>query len=186
MNPSVVGNSPSGGGAVAGQRVAERKVPTYISGRQSNFPLLDYSHKLATSWVDVTVNLNLSEIQRKLSEKGKLRSADAWSREVDRAVRSGVLKEGTMYLMTDVTLYDLIEFGIVTADFAILSQANVPLALGNFLLCGFIFNGVHRSRAREPFRWSVLPPGPQLDRAAIFYTRSKTSKVVKALPVNSH
>src|SRR5258708_2550888 len=82
--PDIVGYN-SSGEAYAGGRSTARRVPTYSS--QMLWSENNTSKLSPSRWVDSTIMVNLSEISDRIADRNEqVRSAAAWSRELDLAI----------------------------------------------------------------------------------------------------
>lgn len=132
--------------------------------------------------VDLTINLNTVEMSGRISRKEGVRSADAWSREIDRIVKKGMRDSGTRVLTIETWKR---EWGAHVGYFSVyvphyIKDGNFRLAdILVFLLVGMTASTAHQLMVRE-HRLSLFY-GPQLDRAALLQLRTRTQKIVAAI-----
>lgn len=182
--PSLVGHSPDGTG-YAGNKTIVKKVPTSVSSRERQGDI-DQPLFTAGRWTDATVTINLSQLQDKLSQEGKLRSPQAWAKELDQAMKEGVAQEGIKHLTLDSASY--ISFVLATSFGTLLGTDGVVHGtLANNLYYHVMYNVINRIRYKwndydtDGYRWSLIA-GPQLDRALILKGMEKAGKVVRVFP----
>jgi hypothetical protein len=178
--PTIVGYSPDGS-AFAGKAGAANIVPTHSAslgpGQEGrNLPT-------AATWANATVEVNLAEVQERLP-RGKLRSPEAWGRELDTALRGGVASAGVQHLIFDRELGDGIDLAvpIVIGYSAATASDRVPMILGLSMLISAAERFIC-SPALKPneYRWSAFR-GVQLDRALFLEAMANpyAPKVVKS------
>lgn len=162
--PSIVGHG-SDGSAYAGTRAAMKKVPSYTAEREkAGMPQTPY---LAGRWVDAKVEVNLSQMQDKLSQAGKLRSAEAWGQELNKAITQGIVEEGIKHVIFDLTPVDYVDLGFANV-YPFFFGDSVEEIVGYSLAYHTFYNIWHRMFHKRggyssDFRWSVFS-GPQFDR----------------------
>jgi hypothetical protein len=149
-------------------------------------------------WVrGLTVKLNNDEIVQRLNDrKANLRSPDVWAEQIDQAVRTSIRQEGIKHLMT------LSRQEILTYALWIMNSRSLPPIVNGFsnlkenimqmgmhaseMLVGFVYTEFlffalllfYKKVARKqnvPFRWTVLPFGPEVDNviALQYFSRRK-------------
>lgn len=180
--PNVVGMSPEGG-AFAGARGTAKDV------KQSSSKVTNYDpiRNPFTSWADVTVKINTSEIADRHREN--VRSTDAWSREINAALSREITKRGNQQLTgggvgTVITLLDVIigqTYGVIAS-----AQNNIDSIIPTMIAFNTLGNvaarlGVHLRNGDTDFRWSLMP-GVQIDRMAALSTLNVKDKVPGTKP----
>jgi hypothetical protein len=180
--PQIVGFSQNGE-ALAGKAIV-KTVPESSSSSSSE----SKRHKPHSfRWVDSTIVVNTSEINQRIQnedyyEKG-VRSTKAWSNHLNKAVKSGITKEGVRHLSVGLSQHNWLMLAIQYGAMSFFELSNNPSLGGmaiRILITSAIINladFVFENRKSE-FRASLLY-GPQLDRALLLYLSTLSSTLVK-------
>ncbi|MCL5438884.1 MAG: hypothetical protein M1268_02745, partial [Patescibacteria group bacterium] len=137
--------------------------------------------------------LNMDEVSSTIGEKQNVRSSEAWSREINRALKKGIPQIGTEHLIKDVSKPNLAMSLIWTSMGAWISslwfinggkpeyQAAVTAIsiiahhnFINFFARNFNFKG------EDGMRFSFFN-GPELDRALVLSVLSRTKTLAKEI-----
>lgn len=85
-------------------------------------------------WQLGKISLNIAEIDERVAQKGNLRDADAWSKELDKALRKGMVKNSWDSLVVGPPISGkvkpLSDLSLVTLTAAILGRSGPELAAG--------------------------------------------------------
>lgn len=184
-----IGGMDSHGNAIASLKSTVTKVPAHSGSFQpSNIPDNILS---ASIWVNATVEINTREIEERIrnaNEKNGVRSNKAWSREVNQALRAGIVEVGLRHLLLDHSQTDVLAFGLVTTFQASAIALGlmpsrglvVPFIAAAGDLLTHVVDNLGNERDEDRYRHSAFA-GYQFDRAALLALRGKSTKVVKAL-----
>lgn len=189
VNPNVGGFNLDGSLVAVGAHAIE-EVPVFETATEH--VLFSQSLMHSGQWADAKIKINRSEIMDRMgNDKVNLRSTDRWSTELDDAVRQGISRIGSRYLVlgldadnrrmfpspylygTSVTV--LGEHNDNTENY-ITNNLGISLA---FNILGRIFH--HQSGSKDGYRWSLFF-GPQIDRAIVLKGLTSAVKTVKEVP----
>jgi len=186
--PTIVGINPDGAG-IAGKAGLKTKVSTFSTSHPEIMDTLPGCY----SWIDLSLDVNLREIHGRITDgKNKnLRNVSNWTPYIDKALRSGISKEGARHLIKDISPSQKLTFPTFMSTFAIIDLAatgfvpnsmTLPHILESFAIYGIgsqlLGHVLYHpgSKIRLSFFY-----GPQVDRALALKIMSKTGTLIKEL-----
>lgn len=187
--PTMVGRTSEGAG-MAGKTGIQKKARKY-SAHEAGQNKSVFSEG---RWIDAEVVINLSEMSNKLSDEKQLRSPGAWAKEINPALKKGIVDAGQAHLIYGASGLekfmdaDSLCIGIWSGSegksFGM--EVPVPASIATAVIVGsvswkLIKKMMSNDMNEEGYRLSMFN-GPQLDRAVILQGMGKTKRLVKELP----
>lgn len=182
----------NGDGSIIARKAGIKSVPTGSCDYQKNDKWIIFNR---ASWPDLKIKVNVDEIkQRIMGSENSIQNNSVWSKELDKTIRSNILKGGTDHLLprwNEMKFFDMtwstlfygtpfylndfkVDFGLIPRFFGVLVVTSV--AWGG---SGIISYGCEKKD--KGYRWS-LTVGPEIERAVALniYGRMR-APLVKAL-----
>jgi hypothetical protein len=152
-------------------------------------------------WIATELTIDTEQIANNIVTNKKIkegvRSEKAWSREINAAIKQGIVNEGTKHLLLDINqgemilssvvnyfiLANLIDADPIFFDFMATlppTPENIGWAASTVVANKLIQRGLYRQIGEEGRRFSIMF-GPEADRAGVLYVASKTQPLVKAI-----
>lgn len=171
------------GNAYAAKAGMRTSTPTYTIDSQS-----ENNELFPQSWTNGVIKVNFNETANRILGEKKwingVSSPDAWSYQLNKIIKNGIVDIGTKHLILGGNIFDyLVDFMIVSSimirDF---SQRENPLVGYGiwYLWCNIYPYVINRNP--DGWRQSLLLTGPEIDRAILLKLTSLTSTLVKSIP----